>query len=101
MDLTLTPFNPSVLRQKHRFVTFTESGIDIIILTPEKNKINSGNRYMFGTLKDGKPYWFFSGKSIANSRDMMKDIYFELKQNFTGNNQHVFIFKGNLYGSRI
>jgi hypothetical protein len=56
---------------------------------------------MFGTYKDNKFYWFFNGKSIANSRQMMRDIYFEITENILDKNQVVFAYKGNLYGSRI
>jgi hypothetical protein len=71
------------------------------MLSPISSEINSGHRYMFGTYKDNIFYWFFNGKSIANSRQMMRDIYFEITENILDKNQVVFAYKGNLYGSRI
>jgi hypothetical protein len=56
---------------------------------------------MFGTYKNEKFYWFFSGKSIADSRQMMRDIYYEIIENISNKNQIIFAFKGNLHGSRI
>lgn len=101
MDLTTTPFDIKVLRKKCKFIEFAENGIDIVMLSPANSEINSGHRYMFGTYKDQKFYWFFNGKSIANSRQMMRDIYFEITENISDKNQTIFAFKGNLYGSRI
>ena len=101
MDLTTTPFDIKVLRKKYKFIEFTENGIDIIMLSPANSEINSGHRYMFGTYKNEKFYWFFNGKSIADSRQMMRDIYFEITENVSDKNQIIFAFKGNLHGSRI
>jgi hypothetical protein len=101
MDLTTTPFDIKLLRKKCDFIEFTENGIDLTMLSPISSEINSGHRYMFGTYKDKKFYWFFNGKSIANSRQMMRDIYFEITENISDKNQVVFAYKGNLYGSRI
>jgi hypothetical protein len=74
MDLTTIPFDVKVLRKKCELVKFTESGVDLVILSPLNQLINSGHRYMFGTLKNNNYYWFFNGKSIAKSRQMMIDI---------------------------
>lgn len=101
MDLTTTPFDIKLLRKKCDFIEFNENGIDLIMLSPKSSEINSGHRYMFGTYKDGKFYWLFNGKSIANSRQMMRDIYFEITKNMKNKNQKIFIYKGNIYGSRI
>jgi hypothetical protein len=101
MDLTTTPFDIKLLRKKCDFIEFTENGIDLIMLSPKNSEINSGHRYMFGTYKDNNFYWFFNGKSIADSRQMMRDIYFEISENILDKNQVVFAYKGNLYGSRI
>jgi hypothetical protein len=101
MDLTTTPFRINSLRKKHKFVTFRESGIKITILSPIESEINSGHRYMFGTFKDNEFYWFFNGKSIADTRQTMKDIYYEISENITNKNQTIFAYKGNIYGSRI
>jgi hypothetical protein len=56
---------------------------------------------MFGTFKNNQFYWFFGGKSIAKSRQMMRDIYYEITENITDKDQVIFVFKGNIYGSRI
>ena len=101
MNLTTTPFDIRSFRKKHQLISFTESGIDIVCLSPVNSEINSGHRYMFGTYKDGQFYWFFGGKSIANSRQMMKDVYLELTDKISDKNQTIFIYKGNLYGSNI
>lgn len=101
MDLTTTPFDIKLLRKKCDFIEFTENGIDLTMLSPISSEINSGHRYMFGTYKDNNFYWFFNGKSIADSRQMMRDIYFEITENILDKNQVVFAYKGNLYGSRI
>lgn len=101
MDLTTTPFDIKVLRKKCGFKKFTEDAIDIIMLSPIDSPINSGHRYMFGTYKENKFYWFFNGKSIADSRQMMRDIYYELTQNISDKNQVIFVYKGNIYGNRI
>lgn len=101
MDLTTTLFDIKVFRKPMTFVEFTESEIEIIMLSPVDGEINSGHRYMFGTFYDNKFYWFFNGKSIANSRQMMKDVYAEISNQFKGKNHKIFTFKGNLYGSRI
>ena len=101
MNLTITPFDIKTFRKKHQLISFTESGIDLIFLSPLNSEINSGHKYMFGTLKEGQFYWFFGGKSIAKSRQMMRDIYVELTENISDKNQTIFIYKGNLYGSKI
>lgn len=101
MNLTITPFDIKTFRKKHQLISFTESGIDLVLLSPLNSEINSGHKYMFGTYKDGQFYWFFGGKSIAKSRQMMRDIYVELTENISDKNQTIFIYKGNLYGSTI
>ena len=101
MNLTTTTFDIKGFRKKHQLVSFTESDLTIHSLSPINSEINSGHRYMFGTYKDGQFYWFFGGKSIANSRQMMKDIYAELLDKISDKNQIIFIYKGNLYGSKI
>lgn len=101
MDLTTTPFDLKALRKKCEFTEFTESGINIVMLSPLNSEINSGHRYMFGAYKDDNYYWFFNGKSIAKSRQMMRDIYFEITENISDKNQVIFAFKGNIYGGRI
>jgi hypothetical protein len=101
MDLTTTPFDISILRKKCEFIEFTENKIKLVVLMPSNQFINSGHRYMFGAYKDGDYYWFFNGKSIAESRQMMRDIYFEITENISDKNQTIFTFKGNLYGNRI
>jgi hypothetical protein len=101
MDLTTTPFDIKVLRIKYEFKKFTENKVDIVMLSPIDFIIKSGHRYMFGTYKNNNFYWFFKGKSIANSRQMMRDIYYELTQNISDKNQLIFVFKGNIYGNRI
>ena len=101
MDLTTTPFDIRVLRKKCQFKKFTEDGVDITILSPIDSAINSGHRYMFGTFKDNQFYWFFNGKSIAKTRQMMRDIYYELTKNISDKNQVIFVYKGNIYGSNI
>jgi hypothetical protein len=93
MDLTTTPFDVKILRKKFKFLEFTESGIKINMLSPINSEINSGHNYMFGTYKDNQFYWFFNGKSIAKSRQMMKDIYFEIIENITDKNQIILVFK--------
>jgi hypothetical protein len=101
MNLTTTPFDIKNLRKKHKLISFTENGVKINILCPINTEINTGHRYMFGTYKDDKFYWFFNGKSIANSRQMMRDIFLEISENIDDKNQVIFTFKGNLYGSKI
>lgn len=101
MNLTTTPFDIKGFRKKHELISFYENGINICALSPINSEINSGHRYMFGTYKEGEFFWFFGGKSIANSRQMMRDIYAELTEKITDKNQKIFIYKGNLYGSRI
>jgi|694.fasta_scaffold37458_8 hypothetical protein len=101
MDLTTTPFDSNLLRKKCEFFTFEESGIHITMLSPINSEINSGHNYMFGTFKNNQFYWFFGGKSIAKSRQMMRDIYYEITENITDKDQVIFVFKGNIYGSRI
>ena len=101
MNLTIIPFDIKILRKKHQLISFKESGINLILLSPLDSEINSGHKYMFGTYKDEEFYWFFGGKSIAKSRQMMRDIYTEIIENILDKNQSIFIYKGNLYGSRI
>jgi hypothetical protein len=101
MNLTTTLFDIRNLRKKHKLISFVENGITINVLSPINSEINTGHRYMFGTYKDNKFYWFFNGKSIANSRQMMRDLFLEISENIDDKNQIIFIYKGNLYGSRI
>ena len=101
MNLTTTPFDIKDLRKKYQLISFVENGISINVLSPINSEINTGHRYMFGTYKDDKFYWFFNGKSIANSRQMMRDIFLEISENIDDKNQVIFTFKGNLYGSKI
>jgi hypothetical protein len=101
MNLTTTPFDIKDLRKKYQLISFVENGISINVLSPINSEINTGHRYMFGTYKDDKFYWFFNGKSIANSRQMMRDVFLEISENISEKNQTIFIFKGNLYGGRI
>lgn len=101
MDLTTTLFDIKSLRKKHAFVSFNEGGVKLTMLSPINSEINSGHRYMFGTYKDEKFYWLFSGKSIANTRELMREIFFEIKEKVTDKKQIIFVYKGNIYGSRI
>jgi hypothetical protein len=101
MNLTTTLFDIRSLRKKHAFLSFEENGISLTFLSPLNSEINTGHKYMFGTYKDEKFYWFFNGKSIANSRQMMRDIFLEISENISDKNQTIFIYKGNLYGSKI
>jgi len=100
MDLSITKmdFNANILK-KAKFMTFSESGLEILMLI-HPYKTNSGKRYMFGMIENEIPFWLFKGKSIAKDRSEMKDIYLELIQNTT-ENQVVFVYKGNLFGSKI
>lgn len=101
MDISITKsdFNLHLLK-KAKFISFKESGMEIIMLVDNIETNNSGKRYMFGLIEDNQTYWLFKGKSIAKDRSEMKDIYLELINNATPK-QVVFVYKGNLYGSKI
>lgn len=101
MDLTKTPFNVDFLRRKNELVTFIEAGVQLTMLSPIGYEISSGHRYMFGVIEENKYYWLFNGKSIADSRETMRSMFYEIQKELLDKNQVLFAYKGNLYGSRI
>ena len=77
MILTRTQFTETQSRNVIGIESFDELGLQINILVDKDSysKVKSGNQYKFGVYSEGIYYWYFYGKSVANSRDKMRVIF--------------------------
>ena len=77
MNLKTTEFTLNELKVGYTLEKFNELGMDIFILNEPTNfhKIPSGNLYKFGVYSNGKYYWYWFGKPVADSREKMREIY--------------------------
>ncbi len=69
-DLILTPFSEKEMEKEYETNSFTERGINFIILK-ESNifKVQSGNYYKFGLVdEDYDFYWFFKALPCVKGR---------------------------------
>jgi hypothetical protein len=94
MNLKTTEFSEEEKQKKFKLTNFSEMGMDIFILNELDNfhKIPSGNFYKFGVFKDGKYYWYWYGKPVADSRNKMYEIYNALNK-IKKDNEIPFIYK--------
>lgn len=95
MILTRTQFTELETRNAVSIESFDELGqqINILIDKDSYSKVQSGNQYKFGVYSNGIYYWYFYGKSVANSRDKMRVIFTAILKSNENPSDVPFIFK--------
>ena len=93
--IPITEFKHENLGKTFDLKSFTELDVQINILYELTNydKIPSGNFYKFGCISDGKLYWYFNGKAVADSRERMLEIYVPIIQVTKETDDIPFIYK--------
>lgn len=95
MDLKKIPFEDFESKKPYSFSTFKERNIDVRMLNEidASKKVPSGNFYKFGVFENGKYYWFFDGRNVANNRFEMLKIFYMLSEAFKNTESIPFVYK--------
>jgi hypothetical protein len=102
MNFQTTPFSLFENKKKYELNSFEELGININVLNEVSlngHKLPSGNLYKFGTIIDGKYFWYFNGEPIRTiqeqrvDRKKMREIYSILLEVNKNTSNITFVFK--------